>query len=907
MTRLFHLGRFRPDPERDLDSELDFHFRETFEELERQGLSPDDARAETERRFGNLRGHRAGLEQVDRDMVRMNRRQQFFSASGQNLTHALRSLRHAPGFSLTVIGILTLGIWANAVMFGILDRILFQPPAHIEEHQQLRRVFRTRPVSNGAPDLSISLSYPDYEAMKTVTSFAGVAAYSSIEDVTLGRGREADRARMSTTTPGFAPLLGVEPIRGRFFAAADDEPGVPLTAVISYGFWRRHFGGAPDVLGRTIDLGFGGFFGGGATVTVIGIMPQGFTGLDLERIDLWLPLTATQDLRVGIPRWRDTAGFSFLRIVTRLKPGVTDDSARTEADHLYRNLHRDVSRPDDINARSELLLGSVIAARGPDSTRESIVAHWLGGVSLIVLLIACINVVNLTLGRAVDRRREIAVRLALGISRRRLITQVTTENIILAMVSGGIALFITGLSAGLLQGALFPGLSWPSSPIGGRIIAFTAIISILSGCAAGLIPAVQASRPSLALSMHRDDGRSSGRRSRMGMILQIAQGTLSVLLLIGAGLFLRSLSRVNAVDLGLDRNHLVEVMLEMDDISPEAATIRERYDDAAHRVSRIPEVDGVTITTSPVGWGLGFDISVPGLDSLPETAYGPPMVHFVSPGHARVLGLRLISGRYLAEGDGPHGNRVMIVDALMARKIWPDRDAVGQQVIVNSQGDDSETGIPHTVVGVVENMSNGELIEAPAMMFYLPLEEAPDSHTARALYVRTTGDPVPALSAIQRAAVGNEPGLRYAGIRTVREIFDPEARAWSLGATMFSAFGFLALAVASAGLYSLLAFDIARRTRELGIRTALGADQGMLIRLVIREGLRLTLIGLGLGFTIALVAARFVQPLLFEVSATDPVVYGTITATLILTALAAAAVPAWRVSRLDPVTALRVE
>ena len=907
LRRLFHLGHYHPDPDRALDEELGFHFQETVEELQGQGMGLEQARAEAERRFGDVSGYRSRLERIDREQVRMERWEEFFFILRQNLIHALHSLRRSPGFTAAVITILALGIWANTVMFSILDRILLRPPAHVENHEQVRKIFRTRTGPTGLGDTSISLSYPDYEAMKTTSSFSAVAAYSSVADVTVGRGENSRRARMTSVTPEFLPLLGVQPALGRSFSSGDDEIGAPLTAMIGYGFWQQHFGGDPDVMGHTLELGFGGYFGGSSTVMVIGVMPRGFTGVGLEKIDLWLPLIATHAARTGNRSWLSNASWSFLRIVTRLESGIDDETAGDEATHLHLQTHRKQIYEGDYDERARILLGSLIAARGPDATRESAVARWLGGVSLIVLLIACTNVVNLTLGRTVDRSREMAIRLALGVSRSRLIGQLITESLVLALLGGGIALLLTRGSADFLQGILFPELFWPHSPVSGRIIGFTLIVSAISGLVSGIVPAVRASRPSLGTSIRSGDRGSSGRRSKTGLTLQIAQGALSVILLIGAGLFVRSMSRVHTLDLGLDVDHLAEVMLEMDETDPAAATVRARLRRSADRVSRLPGVEGVAITTSPLGWGLGIDISVPGLDSIPELPTGSPMVHYVSHGYCNVLGLRLLSGRGITASDGPSGARSLLVNETMARTIWPGQNAVGQHVVVNSQIDDPDSASLFTVVGVVENASNGELILDPSMQFYMPLDEAPDFYTARALYVRTRDDPELILGQIQREALAGDPDLRYARVQIVGEIFDSEARSWSLGATMFSLFGLLALVVAATGLYSILSYHVACRTREIGIRTALGARPGSLVNLVLTEGLRLTVVGLGLGFGIALAAAPYVEPLLFEISAADPVVYGTIAAVLLLTSLAAGIIPAWRVNRLNPVTALQIE
>ncbi len=909
LKRLFHLGRFRPDPERDLDSELDFHFRETVEELQRQGMSPGEAQAEAEHRFGDRVGHRARLEHIDAGQLRMRRAEEFFFILRQNLSHALRSLRRSPGFAAAVISILTLGIWANAVMFGILDRILFQPPAHIENHQQIRRVYSRFNFQNQIVT-SNTMSYPDFAALKDMRAFTSVAAYTGLSTATVGRGEDALRAMMITATPEFMSLLGADLFLGRFFSPADDSIGAPLTAVIGYGFWRRCFGSNPDVIGRTIDLGVSGFNGGSAPATIIGVTPAGFTGVGLSRIDMLLPVQPTRVLETGRSSGVMHPGLSWLQIVARLNPDQTEETAAHEASLRHRQAQQAEIDAGRWDAEARIVLEPLITARGTRASREVMVSRWLAGVSLIVLLIACANVANLILARAEDRRREVAVRLSLGVSRSRLIGQMITESLVLSFLAGGLALVLAGASAGFIRNILLPHVSWPHSPVNGRIIAFTLLAVLVSAVAAGFLPALQTVRPSLSDALKGGERSSSGRRSRLRFMLQTVQGALSVILLIGAGLFLRSLEHVHTLDLGLDVNRLAMVTLEMEEVDASKTILNHRYEHAAERIRRIPGVEGVGITSTPFGWRVGFPVTVPGRDSDPNQSVDRPQVNFASPGYCRVLGLRFLSGRGIRAGDGPGGERILVVNELLAETLWPGENAVGRQVLI---GDPDRGPTPLlTVVGVVENATNEGLTCESLQQFYLPLAEAPDyatgySYPAAALYVRSRSDPRVLFPQIRREASAADDNIRYAEIEGVREMLDSQARSWRLGATLFTAFGLLALVVAVLGLYSTLACDIARRTRELGIRTALGADRGSLIGLVMKMGLRLTLIGLGLGFAVILAAARFVQPLLFEVSATDPLVYGAIAATLILTALAAAAIPAWRVSRLDPVTALRVE
>lgn len=823
-----------------------------------------------------------------------------------DLRYALRGLRRNPICSLGVVLTLALGIGANATMFGIVDRLLLSPPTHVMEPDQVHRVYLQRRAYDGRFTIEQGINYPDFTEFQTIGAFAEVAVYHPTE-YTVGAGLEAQRVMGTLASWELFPLLGVTPHIGHFFSAEEDRIGAPITAVLGYGFWQQRFGGDPSVLGRTLSID-------GTAVPIIGVAPQGFTGIDLGWMDIWLPLRSFQTVNSPAMQWVTQRNWFWLHTVVRMSPDASLASGEEEATALYLGLREDQLARGQADPDDQIVLGSLIAARGPRDLREGWagvegateprIASWLAGLSVLVLLIACANVANQLLARAVDRNREVAVRLAFGVSRRRLAWQLILETLVLAAFGGAAALALARWGGAVIRSTLLPDVPWVGAGLEGRVLGFTVVVTLLAGIAAALLPSVRIGGTGLSGVLGSREVGASPRRSRMRRSLQVFQVTFSVVLLVCAGLFVESLRNTRTVDLGLERDQVALVKLEFDEEESglEGAEANRRCRMVADRLAQLPGVTHTALASVPFGAEFRQTLRVPELDSLPEPNPGGPFFQVVDADYFSAMGIRVLEGRSLTHADQSEGARVLLVNEAMARTLWPQESALGKCILFGSNASECVT-----VVGVVEDVAQ-ELTEDPVpMTYYVPLDLARGVEWGRDVYVRFTTDPQETLGRLRREAVLATPGVRFAEVSTLSELLDPQARSWRLGATLFGAFGLLALLVAGIGLYSVLAFTVARRTRELGLRVAVGGTRGSVFGMVIRDGTRLTIWGLLLGVALALVTGFLVEPLLFHVSPLDPTVFTIAVLTLLLVSVAASAIPAWHAGRIDPAEALRTE
>jgi predicted permease len=896
VRRFFRLAAFRPDPEGDLESELAFHFQRTEEELLEQGMSPSAAREEARRRFGDLERYRRELSRIDRGTVARSRRTGVLEALGQDLRYLLRGMMRTPGFTVAVVLTLALGIGANATMFGIVDRLLLSPPSGVVDPGSVVRlqIHRVSPFT-GQPGIWSYLTFEDYRDFLEAGNLEGVAAYG-FQNAILGRGDEAEPVHALLATASFARVLRVQPVLGRFFDESEAQPGASRVAVLSYGLWQRRFGGSRDVLGRTLAVGDGSY-------TVVGVAPRGFNGVDLEPVDLFLPIHAYTVLS-GSDRWVASRGYYWLQSVARLAPSASRVAVAEEATTLHLNGRREYvdrgSYPED----ARVVLGPLQAALGPDAPGEVGVSRWLAGVTLIVLLIACANVANLLLARGARRQRELGIRVALGISRRRLVGQLLSESVMLAGLGGVVGLAMAYWGAGFLRQVFLPDVAWAESPVNLRVLLFTLALAVATGLLAGVAPAWSGTRSGVAGSMKQGGWGGTGRRSRGQSALLITQAALSLILLVGAGLFVRSLHQARELEMGFNPRGLVAANLTLEGEWEPAATL-ELAQRAMARLEALPGVVGVgAANPGPFAGMWALDFFVPGMDSIPAPRLMGPFVTGVTPGYLATMGSRLLEGRMFTDQEAASGERVAVVTRNMARGLWPTESAVGKCFKVNEAD-----GPCWIVVGVVENSYLSQITGDMPWQYFLPfgppaLELEMDPGV---FVIRTRGDPAALLNTVRAELRSVDPAVRFARVQPLQNLIDPQLRPWQLGATMFSLFGVLALLVAMVGLYSVLAFNVARRTRELGIRNAVGASRGQLVGLVIREAVGVTGVGVALGSALALAGSGKLGPLLFETSPRDPLVMGGVVGVLLLVALVAGAVPAWTASRVDPIQALRAE
>jgi putative ABC transport system permease protein len=820
----------------------------------------------------------------------------------QDVAHAWRSMVRAPGLTAMVVVTLALGIGVNGAMFTLLDRLYLRPPGGLTEAGTLRRVWVQHfNTADGVPFVAQMMNYPMYGVIAEAWGAPEtLAVYTSFSEQRLSREPGAARARQVYASANLFDVLGVRPALGRLYTAEEDRLGAGAdVAVLGDAFWRRHLGGDPGALGQTLTLG-------ARSYTVIGVLPPSFTGLELQPADVWLPLGAmpTPSYIRDVPWWESVNMFT-LRAVVRLREGMTTTPFERQSTARIRAFNRErfPNRPDTL---MNVYAGSIIEARGPArQTPEQQISVRLGGVSVIVLLIACANVINLLLARAVQRRRENAVRLALGISRWRMMRLVTAETLLLAALAGAGALLAASWGGSVLRSLLLPGIEWLEPVLDLRVALFTMAVALAAGVVAGVVPAVQSGRTDLTHSLKAGSREGVRQRSRLRSGLVVVQAALSVVLLIGALLFVRSLRNVQDLDIGYDASRLFfgSVEFAVGEAPPGpilAATLR----DVAQRLEQRPGVDAVARASLEPMRGFSFVNFYTGADSLMSFAPAMPTMTAVSPSFFRTVGLGIVRGRGFQGADEAGGAPEVVVNEAMARLVWPGAEPLGQCMHFNER-----TAPCYRVVGVVANARRDRVIEdAPAPQYYLPLGSTPAANLhGTTLMVRAMPRAAAAAATELRTELRRAFPAGLASTTAMLEHLEPQYRPWRLGATLFSAFGLLALLVALIGIYTTVSYGVTQRTHEFGVRMALGARVADVVRLVVGEGLRTVALGVVLGIALALAAGRLIAALLYGVEPGDAGILASVGAGLLAVAALAALVPAWRAGRTDPLATLRTE
>jgi putative ABC transport system permease protein len=878
--------------DRELDEELRFHLEREAEKLVRAGVAPRDAMRRSRLALG-------GVERTKED-ARDVRGVAWLDVVARDLRYAWRGLRTHPGFTTAVALTLALGIGANTAMFGIVDRLMFRAPPYLRDPGRVHRVYLFEPV-RGMERAERSLSYPVYRDLtRRSTAFSATAAWAS-RRLAVGTGGDTHEMWAGAVSASLFGLFDARPALGRFFTASEDSlpAGAPV-AVLSYTFWKTQYGGRADVLGMPLQIGPAGY-------TVIGVAPKDFVGVgDGDPPALFVPITsyaATFRRFAGDSSpWYAHTG-SWLGMLVRRKPGVSVAAADADLTRAYQQSDaedRGVGRaaPAQI-ARPRAVAAPVQEARGPRAGRDAAVLKWVAGVALIVLLIACANVASLLLARAVRRRREVAVRLALGVSRARLLAQLMTESTLLAALGGVAGLVIAQWGGDILRSLFLPGTAAWAVAGDSRTLAFTALAALLVGVLTGLAPAAQAARGDLTEMLKAGAREGTVQRSRTRTLLLVAQVALAVVLLVGAGLFVRSMDNVRHVRMGYDVDPVLYVARNARGVRLSEA---EQVANAERLLDEAKSLPGVV--TASLGLTVPFwqtwseDLYVQSIDSVQRL--GQFTLQAGSPEFFAAVGTRILRGRGFTAEDRAGTPRVAVVSEAMARRLWPGRDAIGQCVRITA-----DTMPCTTVVGIAENIKQRSLAGDDGLHYYLPISQYNPQYAV--LFVRTRGDAAAYAAMVRTRLQRLMPARSYVTVTPMRDILAPQERAWRFGATMFLAFGALALAVAAIGLYSVIAYHVAQRTHELGVRIALGARTGDVIGLVLGEGVRFAAAGILIGGAVAFAAGRWVRPLLFSVSPHDPLVFGVTIATLLIVAVVASTIPAIRASRVDPTVALRVE
>ena len=859
----------------ELDAELRAHLQMLIDEKIASGMNSQDATRSARIEIG-------GLEQV-KEKVREVRTGAMIEQVLQDARYALRILRKNPGFTSIVLITLALGIGVNTAIFSLVDAILLRGLPYKQPDRLVRVVQSQRQLGLDTWNLSQATFATIRDNSHTLEAVAGFATGG----VNLTGDGDPERLSVGNVSADFFTVFGVPPLLGRTFHTGEDTAGNNSVCVISYGFWQRRFGGSPTVIGRALSLN-------NNPVEIVGVMPAGF---DFPRptTEIWIPL-ALNPTR--------TAPY-FLRGVARLGPGVSVAQAQSETTSVlldYARQHPNTSEnriPVDQGSELKSVVTPLKEAMVGSTERPLLIL--LGAVGL-VLLIACANVANLLLARATSRVREIAVRFALGASPARVSRQLLTESMVLALLGAFGGVLLAWLGVRLLDRMPTEGIPRINGVgIDGRILAFTGGLAVVTGLLFGLMPAMKAYRMGLVTAM-REGGRGSASNRSSNSVLVAAQFALSFVLLIGAGLLLKSFQRLQAVELGFNPNNLMTMSLSLTARKyPEQEKALRLYQNMLDRLRALPGVRAAGIATnSPfVGEDNTDNFIVEGHE--PATGDEGVQVQLLafSPGTFEALGMNFLRGRDFAESDKSDSEPVAIIDDTLAKMYWPDGDGIGKRV--ETTGDQQWM----TIVGVVGAVKQDTLAEKPQPHIYMPLPQSPSVLVK--LVVRSDGAANATIGAIRSVVSDLDPDIPVYSIRSMDELIARTLNSERLTNLLLTSFSVLALVLAAVGIYGTMSLYVGSRKNEFGIRLALGARPGVLLRGVLRDGMLLIGIGVVVGAGGALALTRSISTLLFNVSPTDPLVFAGVTILLVAVALIACFAPAHRASRVDPMIALRHE
>jgi putative ABC transport system permease protein len=881
----------------DLDRDIADHIeRETQDNIAR-GMPPDEARYAAVRKFGNVTRVKEDVREVWSVV--------WFDQLLADIHIGLRMLRTSPGFAAVAVLTLALGIGANTAIFSVVNAVILRPLAY-KDSTSLMNVWG-KFQKDGIPQNWIS--EPEYwDLIAHNESFSQIAAYALGGRANLTRA-DAEPVQVSEAncTADIFPMLGVQPVLGRTFNTEEDQPGHAHFALLSYALWQSQFGGDPNIVTKSIQLD-------GEPYTVVGVLPKQFSLAGKQ--DLWTPL--------GLDRVKPGGrGSHYLHVVARLKPGVTAPEASAALTRFAGDLRR--AYPNDYGSAQENFEMYMVPVKEQLVGKLRPALFVLQGAVAFVLLIACANVANLLLARASAREKELAIRAAMGAGRGRLVKQLLTESLILALAGGLLGLVLAYWGIGAIR-ALVPASTprMDEVQLDSLVLAFTFGVSLLTGMFFGLAPAWHIARTDLRETLN-EAGRgtsAAGGSLNLRAWLVVSELALAVLLLVGAGLLIRSFSRLLDVSPGFGTQHLLTMELSLPEKSyPDGAPVQKFYTQLMASVKTIPgvqfagAVSQMPLTDSYTSGSVIFeDASIPDLPRLEQLGNLPYIEidqRTATPEYFQAMEIPLVRGRLLNDGDDASAPLAAVVDANFARRFWPHRDAVGQRVAIDAVPD-SKPQAPRwrTIVGVVGHVKHYGLDVDGREQIYFPHKQplygtfAPRDMT---LAVRTSMDPASATSAIRQRVFAIDRGLPLYNIATMDQLVSNSVAQPRLNLSLLVAFAGLALVLAAVGVYGVMAYAVTQRTREFGIRMALGASPANVLRQVFVEGGRLAGLGLAIGLIAALVLTRLMSSLLFGVKPTDPVALGLAAAVLALVTLAACYVPARRATRVDPLVALRYE
>jgi predicted permease len=878
----------RSRAERDLDDEIIDHIERQTTVNMADGMSPADARAAALRAFGGV--------ELKKDQARDARGVAFIENLMQDARFAVRGLRRNPGFTLAAVLTFVLGLGANATIFSLIDRTLVRAPAGVEKPSDVHRVYRRSRQFGPDVHTTSTFSYPEFRDMRAMlpADFA-LAGYFGPD---LRRNRSVCGGdQMIQVVGDYFGVLALHPAIGRFFNADEQRvETIAPVAVISYACWQDHFGGDPSVLGKAIDVG-------NHRLTIIGVAPRGFGGTDLgqDAANIW----AVAGILASPPGergpWYESPYEPVIRLVFRIH---TSTDAPRIADAATRAIR--ISRGGMlVDTTDAIVLASLQSRVAPDrGDTEVTISTRLAGVAVIILLIACANVTNLLLARGVARRREFAVRLALGVSRVRLVRLLLIESVVLAVGGGAAALALGAAGGTILRTTIFSTVHWGEPVLDIRLSIFVAVLAMIAGCASGIIPAMHAVRADMHAEFSAAVRSGAVRKSRVRNALLVLQTALSVVLLAGAALFVRSLANVENINIGYDADRLVVASLPRRPVRDTAFHTGLQLPAIEQRLARTAGVQRFAEVQVPPLMGMAmYRMSLPDRDSIEALGrFQSVNATAVSTDYFQTVGIQVKLGRGFGASDAATSEPVVAVSASLAKLLWPGEPALTKCIILGKRGSPCRR-----VVGVVTEAHVMKILEPDEQRLYMPLAQMPNS-TPHGLVVRASADRVPAIvMELQRMlADPNQPDAPPS-VKSMNEVLAPELRPWRLGATLFSTAGLLALAVAAVGIFGSVSYTVGQRRHEMGVRAALGAGSPAILRLVVGQGVQVVVVGIVAGVGLALALGKLVASLLHGVSPRDPVVLVGVGLGFLAVAALACLVPAFSATRVDPTEALRAE
>lgn len=808
----------------------------------------------------------------------------------KDIRYAVRGLRKRPGFTLLVVLVLALAVAANSSIFSIVNAVILKPLS-FKDPDQLVWIWATRKNVNRA-----FFSIPNFiDTRDQNQTLAEVVPFAIWPANLTGQG-EAERFQGVRISANALQMLGVEAAVGRALVSEDDNPNNPRVVMLSYGLWQRRFGGTSEALGKTLTLN-------GDPYTVVGVLPPRFVIPNAET-EIMVPLRMNQDPR------RTERGSNFLRVLARLKPGVTSAQAQADLTTISSRL-RDQYPDDNGNLTSPRVLALQDEVVG--SYREGL---WLILTAVVVvLLIACANLASFQLARAASRHKEMAIRAALGAKRLILMRQLLTESMLLAVLGGGLGLLLTVWAKDLLLAvspADFPRAA--AVNIDWHVLLFSILATLFAGLALGLAPAIQHTRSDLNSEL-KEGGRdqASVTKNRVRSLLIVAEIALSLMLLVGAGLLLKSFARLRAVNPGFDANNVLAVRFSLPAARySNGASVKLFYDKMAERLAGMPGVEAVSAVSALPLSGLIARTTFTIGGQPPANANEVPFAQhrWVGPGYFETMKIPLVRGRDLSDRDNDHSPGVIVIDQALQRRYFGDQEPLGAHVLINMG--DGNPARDYEVVGIVEDVKHMGLTEEATPTLYGPMPQAPKSAVPflannLSLVVRTAVDAEALNASVRRELRNVDVDVATAGVRPMGQFLAASVAARKFNVALLAVFAATAVLLAAAGLYAVIAYLVSQRTREIGIRLALGAAPRDILRLMVGQGMKLTLIGVAIGCVGAIAVTRLMSSLLFSVAPTDLITFCVSSVSLTLVALLACFLPARRATKVDPLTALRHE